>query len=276
LTVDYTRLQWQLPKIIIIGMIHLPFDLLPYQINGGLVDPTNATTLRLGLPSNCKEYCDAQVDDYHHLPRSQFRWSPPCHFEVRARASSNTPPGTLGFGFWNDPFTFSMGQGGAARRFPAMPQALWFFYGSNDNDIRLDPDLPGYGWKASSLRSPQIPLPLLAPLGALALPISYIPILRTIMMKVARGILSVDEKVIPQNMDQWHSYTIEWGHSEAIFKIDGEIFHHTDSPPKGPLGFVAWVDNQFAIASENKPFRFGVLQTEASHWLEMELITLGL
>jgi hypothetical protein len=255
-------------------MRKLPFDLIPYTIKGGSVETTDDGTIKLEIPSNCKQYTDAQVDDYHTIPREQFLWSPPCHFEIRARASSTNPPGTLGFGLWNDPFTLSMGQGGAARRFPATPQSLWFFYGSKENDIRLDPDLPGYGWKASSIRSPQLPLLLVAPLAAMAIGISHIPVLRSIMMKLARRIISVDEAMLGSALDQWHTYRLDWNRSQAVFFVDGRCVNKVDRPPSGPLGFVAWIDNQYAVASHDRSIHFGVIQTHSNHWLEIEFTNL--
>jgi len=252
-------------------MIRLPFNLAPYLINGGTLETTDEDHLRLEIPSNCEKYCDAQIDDYQPLPRKQFAWSPPCSFEIRARASSPNPPGTLGFGFWNDPFTISMGQGGAARRFPATPQTLWFFYGSKENELRLDPDLPGCGWKASSIRSPHLPLMLLTPLAAMAIGFSYIPVLRSIMMKLARRFVAVEEVMLGASLDQWHTYRLDWHSSQAVFSLDGKCVMRVSQPPAGPLGFVAWIDNQYAVASPNKKFHFGVIQTQSSHWLEIEL-----
>ena len=90
-------------------------------------------------------YTNAQIDDYQGLARADFPWRPPLRFSARARFShdSGKLTGTAGFGFWNDPFRMS------GLRPPALPQALWFFYAGPDADIRLTPDQPGWGWKAS-------------------------------------------------------------------------------------------------------------------------------
>ena len=256
-------------------MSRLLSNFSPHLINGGTLETTDGGLLRLKIPSNCEKYCDAQIDDYQTLPRKRFAWSPPCRFEIRARASSSNPPGTLGFGFWNDPFTFSMGQGGAAQRFLATPRTLWFFYGSKENDIRLDPELPGSGWKASSIRSPHLPPLLLAPLAAMALGFSYIPFLRSIMMRLARRIVTVDEVLLGVALDHWHTYSLDWDISQAVFSIDGDCVMRVNRPPAGPLGFVAWIDNQYAVASPDKKFHFGVIPTQSSHWLEIELKTLS-
>jgi hypothetical protein len=42
-------------------------------------------------------------------------------------------------------------------------------------------------------------------------------------------------------------------------------------PPAGPLGFVAWVDNQYAIATPDGTLRFGTLDI-GPQWLEIAYI----
>jgi hypothetical protein len=50
--------------------------------------------------------------------------------------------------------------------------------------------------------------------------------------------------------------------------------HSAVDPPTGPLGFVAWIDNQFAVASPEGGFRFGTLATQEEQWLEIENLSL--
>jgi hypothetical protein len=273
-SVDYTRLQVQLPKFIIHTMVQLPFGLTPLLINGGTLEIVEDQVIRFTLPTHSKKYCDAQVDDYHLIPREQFPWSPPCRMILRARASHPDPPGTLGFGFWNDPFTISIGQGGAARRFPVPPQSIWFFYGSKENDIRLNPRFPGHGWKASTIRSPKIPGLILAPAAAVAMATTPLPIFRTWIMNIIQRIEKVDEVMLKAPLDQWHTYSIDWSIEAAIFHVDGIEVLRAEDPPTGPLGFVAWIDNQYALASPESRFRFGVIPTIENQWFEIEMIDL--
>jgi hypothetical protein len=247
----------------------------PYLIGGGRLETSKAGAIRLILPSGQNHYCDAQIDDYHLLPRKHFLWNPPVHLEIRARASHPQPPGTLGFGFWNDPFTLSLGQGGAARRLPAAPQTIWFFYGSPHNDIRLGCDLRGHGWKAASLRSLAIPSLLLAfPAGA-AIVLSQIPCLRGPILRTALRFVSAEENLLDVTLTAWHRYTIDWAPYRAVFRVDDHIALEADNPPRGPLGFVAWIDNQFAVASPERGFHFGVIPTTREQWLELEICELS-
>jgi hypothetical protein len=264
-----------MPKSIILPMQDYPFALNPFLLGGGKISSSQEDVLRLSLPSNSKVYCDSQLDDYHPLPRSAFKWSPPVNLNILARTSHSAPSGTLGFGFWNDPFTISLGQGGAARRLPAPPQTLWFFYGSQENDLPLVPGIPGNGWKSASLRSPKIPPLLLAPLAAAAIGLSSIPLLRSWIIQSAINRVDADEVILDLSLNDWHLYAIEWTNETATFRVDDVVIHETSILPSGPLGFVLWIDNQFAIANPTKGFRFGTNRTHDDEWMEVRILQLS-
>lgn len=251
------------------------FGLKPLLLGGGKISSTEGNLLRLSLPPTSNTYCDAQLDDYKHLPRNAFKWSPPLTLEIRARASHNSPSGTLGFGFWNDPFAISLGQGGTARRIPAAPQTLWFFFGSNNNDLPLAPGVPGDGWKAASLRSPRIPSMLLAPLAVTAIGLSQVPRLRSWIIQSALNRVNADEALLDVELQEWHHYAIKWNELHATFLVDNHVVLQTDIIPPKPLGFVLWIDNQYAVASPEKGFRFGTTTTHRDEWLEVEILQLS-
>lgn len=231
---------------------------------------TSGRRTHLEIPAIDRGYADAQVDDYAGLRRRNFPWRPPLRMSLSARASSAQPLGTLGFGFWNDPFTFSLGQGGAVRRLPAAPQALWFFYGSPPNDMRFIPEMPANGWKASSLRSPAVPSLLLAPAAGLAAGLAQIGFLRRPVMQAALGTVEASEAMVEARLDDWRRYELTWDEHLARFRVEDEEILVSPAPPSGPLGFVAWIDNQYAIASPEGGFRFGVLPTNSPQWLEIQ------
>ncbi len=122
------------------------------------------SVLRLALPGAVAgSYADAQIDDYDNLPHSHYRWRPPLRMEVRARSSHPVHParllpasdagepqaylrGTVGFGFWNYPFSLS-------GRFVRLPDAVWFFGASPPSNMALVPGIPGWGWKAQVVHS---------------------------------------------------------------------------------------------------------------------------
>lgn len=245
------------------------------EIGGGFVKETPLGSTKLCIPPTPSGYTNAQIDDYRRLPRGKFPWRPPLRLSLKARASHTHPIGTLGFGFWNDPFAFSFGQGGATRKFPTAPKALWFFYGSHPNNLPLATNVPGHGWKAASLDSINLPSLFLAPLAACAFILSKLPILRRWVMEKALGQVTAFESLLTPLLDDWHSYSITWLLGEATFEVDGEIVLHAPEVPAGPLGFVAWIDNQYAIATSEDGLHFGVLPLKETQWLEISDLQLN-
>jgi hypothetical protein len=88
---------------------------------------------------------------------------------------------------------------------------------------------------------------------------------------LAQRVLKIDETIISVEMDHWHDYGLEWGGQEVRFIVDGETIFHTRFSPQGPLGFVAWIDNQYMVATPQGRFRHGIV---ASATQSMELAAL--
>jgi hypothetical protein len=249
-----------------------PDQLNSLEIGGGLVDRSDQIILR--LPAGCQRYADAQLDDHRQLPRRQLPWRPPLSLDLRARARPANPLGTLGFGFWNDPFSLSIGGGGAARKLPAAPQALWFFYGSAPNDLAFPGSVRGSGWKAACLRGPTLPAWLLAVPGLGAYLLSLIPGIRRPAMRLALGQVKAQERRLEADLTCWHHYQLDWQRHFAEFSVDGRLVLQAERPFPGPLGFVVWIDNQFAIATPEDGLSFGVLTTETEQRLEIDDLTI--
>ena len=242
----------------------------PLEIGGGRVTNLDTDHFHLSLPpARSGGYADAQIDDYRRLSRRSFPWNPPARMQLEARASTLHPQGTLGFGFWNDPFSLSLGQGGAARRLPSSPQAIWFFYGSPPHDLALAPGVPGSGWKAAVLQTPRIPSLALAPLALGAIALAQIPGLKRPIINKALKFADAEERLISQSLNEWHRYELEWLEQGARFSVDGQTVLQTAVSPPAPLGFVTWIDNQYAIVSPQGGFRFGVLPLADEQWLEI-------
>jgi hypothetical protein len=189
---------------------------------------------------------------------------------LRARASHPTPLGTLGFGFWNDPFGFSLSGAGSVRRFPAAPQALWFFYGSEPNDFNFDDGTVGSGWKAATLRSIRYPALLLIPGAAAAVALGNLPLIRRWIVPLVRKQAAANEVLLDASLDEWHEYALTWTSGGVAFEVDGEIVSETNIVPHGPLGFVVWIDNQYAVLSEKRGIRFGLLPTDEEYGLDIQ------
>lgn len=223
----------------------------------------------LHLPP-AKFYADAQLDDTQNLARGSLRWKPPLRFSIRARTSIPDPLGTFGFGFWNDPFSLSLGMGGAARKLPAAPQYAWFFYGSPPLDLPLAEGVPGSGWKAATLAFREMPSLLLAPIAAGGGLLAAFPPTRRWAFRQARRFYQAEERLLGIDPSAWHAYSMEWSLSSVRFFVDGAEVLRSTHPPAPPLGLVLWIDNQYAVASVEKGFGFGVLPLEREQTLELE------
>lgn len=246
-----------------------PSSLQPLRIGGGTIERGEGGFVRLALPTLGRRYADAQVDDTAGLPRARFRHRPPFRFHLRARASHAQPIGTLGFGLWNDPFALSVGLAGAARKLPAPPQALWFFYGSPPNDMAYAaPGVP-CGWKAASLCSPHLPGAMVAAGGLGLMALGVLRRWQAGAVRWALSYVAASEARIDVDLADWHTYDLVWADSKADFLLDGELLLRVDRPPDPPLGFVAWIDNQYAVISRDKGVKFGVLPVPEPQWLEL-------
>jgi hypothetical protein len=222
------------------------------------------------MDASGSEYTNAQIDDYQGLRRRHFPWCPPLKLTVRARfshpsrAGSTGLSGTAGFGFWNDPFLMT------ERRVPTLPRALWFFYGSPPSDMKLDLKVAGGGWKAAAIDALRPVALLLVPLALpLALLMNLRPLYRVLWPPLQRA-LNVQESAADVPMTEWHTYVIEWGMAYATLSIDGKPVLEGAPSPRGPLGFVMWLDNQYMIVKPWGRFGWGLLETPGRQWLEVD------
>ena len=225
---------------------------------------------RLGIQKgDSLSYRDAQLDDYSQLPRHKFPHRT-LSLSLRAKASSSSAAGTWGFGLWNDPFGLSLGFGGSPFRLPALPNAIWFFYASEENYLSFKsgqpqgfaPTVPANGFMAQTFRSPKFH-PLLF-LAGLALPFSR---------KTTRKLLNkvIDENGVALGVDvtQWHGYRLKWSAKRVLFYVDDAQVFESSVSPNPPLGVIIWIDNQYAAFTPEGKIAFGVLEGE-DEWLEIE------
>ncbi len=240
----------------------------PWSTGGGSV-AFAGKVLRLSLPGAFSTaYADAQVGDERGT--GYFTWRPPLVLRVRARASGPAAAlyGTAGFGFWNDPFV------PGRRGIPRLPRALWFFFCGAPGRMALALDQPSAGWKAATFD----PLrPLFFALLPLALPgflLMRIPVLYRALWPVGQRALGVAEAALPGDwLAEWHDYTVEWLPDRARFAVDGETVLDTDRSPRGPLGFIAWIDNQYAIVTPQGHFGWGLV-AGGEQWLELASVSI--
>jgi hypothetical protein len=232
------------------------------------------TTLRMQLAHTpAGQYADAQIDDYGKLPRSQFPWHPPLRMEIRARAShpaatsqnsvqdSTHLRGTAGFGFWNYPFS-------VRGDIFMLPEAIWFFYAAPPSNMALVPGVPGWGWKAQVIHTMRAEaLTALIP-TAFATTWGWINRDSRPAARWLQRLSGAQEALLDLAMTSWHTYTLDWQQDMVRFWVDGEEVLHAANPPTRALGFVAWLDNQFAIATPQGLLRFGSTPTDPQ-WFEI-------
>jgi hypothetical protein len=241
-----------------------------YLRGGGALEPTGHTLRFANRDTSSQQYSDAQVDDYQRLPRRRFPWRPPLTMRVRARFShpDGKLSGTAGFGFWNDPFMMT------GKRAPTFPRALWFFYASPPSNMKLDLRTPGWGWKAATIDALRWPFFLLLPTAPLAVPLMNIRRLYRALWPLGQRAIGVSEAPVQAEMTAWHTYVIEWGVGTARFYVDGERVLESCRSPRGPLGFVAWLDNQYAIVTPWGRFGYGLLDAPGCQWMEVDMLNI--
>lgn len=234
-----------------------------------LVNQLGEGSWHLEIPADTRRaYRLAQLDDHRTLQRRNFPWQPPLKLSLQARLSFKELPGTWGFGLWNDPFSFLLTYNRLVLRFPALPQAAWFFYASPQNYLSFRDDLPANGFLAATFSSKKVSTALLAlvsPLLALVLIPKTSPVLR----RALRRLIKQDASLVHTDVTEWHAYRMDWDIGQVSFYLDGALIMQTNIAPSGPLSLVLWVDNQYAALPPKGRLRYGTLPNPKPAWMEI-------
>lgn len=254
----------------------MPIPVLqPSLTAGASVSQTSAGAWRLEIPPGPGgHYRLAQLDDYAGRPRRAFAWWAPFRLRLCARASGDALPGTWGFGLWNDPFGMAVLSGAGLLRLPVLPNAAWFFFASAPNYLSLRDDLPAQGGLAATFRSPRLPAPLLLP-ALPALPFLFFGATRRLLRRLGSRIVRQAAVSVPPPVTEWRQYELDWRPAGVALSLDGQRLLETDVPPRGPLGLVIWIDNQFAALPPDGPPRYGTLSASEPAWLEIADLEAG-
>ena len=181
--------------------------------------------------------------------------------------------GTWGFGLWNDPFSLSLGLGGGSRRFPVLPNAVWFFYGSPPNFLSFQDNLPAQGFLAQVFRSLNIP-PFVLAVGGMVFPFLSWPWVARRLRSVFRRFIRDCSIGLDLDLCQWHTYTLTWREEMVSYHIDGTGVFESPLSPCYPLGLVIWIDNQYAAYPPSGDVSYGLLPSTEPAWMEFN--SLGL
>lgn len=219
------------------------------------------------LPGAGREaYSDAQISDY--AMRAEFRNRPPLRLSLRARAQGELK-GTAGFGFWNHALM-------PGQRSFRLPQAVWFFFTSPENDIALAQGIAGNGWKAAAINASDWRFLALLPFAPLGFLLMRSRLLYGAFWPIGQRAIGVSEAALDEGLlGEFHDYSIDWLAGRAIFAVDGEVVHQADNVAPGPLGFIAWIDNQYAVVTPQGKFRWGLLAAPGAQSLELSDILIS-
>lgn len=210
-------------------------------------------------------YSDAQISDYGG--RRDFRWEPPATLTVRARAEGRIQ-GTAGFGFWNHPFE-------PGERVFRLPRAVWFFFASSQSNMALAKGVPGHGWKAATFDATRWPFFALLPAAPVGFLLMRVPILYRWLWPIGQRALSVSEQLLDSDLlAETHTYRLDWRRDHVDFALDGGLIHRANVKLGGPLGFIAWIDNQYAVVTPQGHFELGLLPAAQPQTLILEHLTL--
>jgi hypothetical protein len=229
----------------------------------GIVEQGPAITRLLRPRARASTYANAELADL-------TPWRPPVTATVRARFSHPVDQirGTAGFGFWNvaiAPFTQRIG----------LPRALWFFAAGPPYDVPIALGVPGRGYKAAVLDARRLAflamLPT-APLGFLAMRNRWL--YERLWPLAQRAIGASEADLSDVDITKMHDYVMHWEANHVQFAIDSRPVLTSTSAPPGPLRFVIWIDNAYAIATPQGRFAVGTLDVDEPQWIDVERIEL--
>ncbi len=250
-------------------MMTLLTSLSPFELGNGQVVITPQHIQLTIFPNNGQTYHDAQVSDYAGLKRRNFPHRPPLKLSLVAHTSlpSQDLQGTLGFGFWNHPFMAGM----SGLR---LPRAIWFFFGAPPNNMPLAMGSRGHGWKAAIFDATKPLFFALLPFAPLGFLLMRIPRLYRLLWPLGQRSLGVFEQDLDIDIHQPHHYEIHWYRKQVQFWVDGHCVLSTPTASRGPLGFIAWVDNQYAIVTPQGCFGWGTVPLSQPQTLTISELTI--
>jgi hypothetical protein len=96
------------------------------------------------------------------------------------------------------------------------------------------------------------------------------------LRRLARRWVRQDACRLEIDPTQWHAYRLQWQAEQVRFWVDEALVLETAAAPRGPLGLVLWVDNQYAALPPDGRLRFGTLPNPRPAWLEIAELRCGM
>lgn len=221
------------------------------QGTGRVIRERDAVELRVD-PTSKQGYSNAQIASYR--TRSDFSYQPPLRLSLTAWTQGQLH-GTAGFGFWNHPFA-------PGSRGVYLPKALWFFHSTPPNNMPLAIGVPGDGWKCATFDATRWQFLAMLPSAPIGMLLMRSRKLHDQLWPIGQRALGISEHLLDADLLLHpHQYAIDWQPELVTFYVDDEPVYATGRLPSGALGFVAWVDTQYAIVTPRGHFEFGFLDT---------------
>ena len=140
--------------------------------------------------------------------------------------------------------------------------------------MALARSVPGSGWKAATIDASRWRFWLMAPLAPLGFALMRVPVLYRRLWPVGQGAIGVSEALLHTDLAEPHTYELDWLPDSVCFRVDGQPVHAAPTAPRGPLGFIAWIDNQYAVVTPQGRFQFGTLTIHEPQWLALDQVTI--
>jgi hypothetical protein len=206
----------------------------------------------------------AQYDDYINRTRANYAWRAPVTLRTRLRAShpSGDLLGTAGIGFWNNMAPLWN------TRMEVYPNWIWFYYASPQSNIALTSG-PTSGWKASIVHGGKG--------GSLAMTLSDQLLKLPWLGKALAGMRMPAQEAALDDVDftQWRELCIEWQPDVIRFQVDGRTVLEAAVRAAMPLGFVTWLDNNYAAVDTSGKFNVGNLAVPQRQTLELQYLEIS-
>ena len=85
-----------------------------------------------------------------------------------------------------------------------------------------------------------------------------------LLRRLASRVVRQDGSAVSVDVTQWHDYSIRWQADAVAFLVDGAEILRTPLAPRGPLGLVLWMDNQYAAWRPDGSLGYGTLANPAA------------